>query len=184
MQSVEETARRAQNGDAAAFADLIKRFEPTALAVAFGVLGDGDRSGEAVQEAFVRAWQRLSDLREPERFGPWLCGIVRNLARDARRRATRECRARAAVPVALYANREDDPAVQLEEREDERRLAAALDKLGELSRTIVVLRYYQGMTSKEIGLLVDMAPAAVDMRLMRARQALRQELADDEPNKP
>jgi RNA polymerase sigma-70 factor (ECF subfamily) len=180
MQSVEESVRRAQRGDTAAFTDLITRFERTALAVAYGVLGDGDRAGDTVQEAFVRAWQRLSDLREPERFGPWLCGMVRNLAHDAQRRAAREARARAAVPVALYASGADDPANQLEERENERRLAAALDKLDELSRTAIVLRYYEGMTSKQIGLLLDLAPAAVDMRLMRARQSLRQELLRDE----
>jgi DNA-directed RNA polymerase specialized sigma24 family protein len=69
MRSVEEAVRLAQNGDVAAFTDLIARFERTALAVAFGVLADSDRSGDTVQEAFVRAWQRLGDLREPERFG-------------------------------------------------------------------------------------------------------------------
>ena len=180
MRSVEETVRRAQNGDAAAFGELIVRFERTALAVAYGVLGDGDRAGETVQEAFVRAWQRLTDLRQPERFGPWLCGIVRNLARDAQRRAVREARARASVPVAIYASRDDDPAVRMEENESGRRLAAALDKLDEVSRTAVVLRYYDGMTSKQIGLLLDLPAAAIDTRLMRARQALRRELAGDE----
>jgi len=181
MRSVEETVRRAQNGDAAAFGELIAQFERIALAVAYGVLGDGDRAGETVQEAFARAWQRLADLREPERFGAWLCGIVRNLARDAQRRAVREARARASVPVAIYASSADDPAIRMEEHENGRRLAAALDKLDELSRTAVVLRYYEGMTSKQIGLLLELAPAAIDTRLMRARQALRRELTDDEP---
>lgn len=181
MQLVDETVRRAQRGDAAAFAELIGQFERTALAVAYGILGDSDRSGETVQEAFVRAWQRLSDLREPERFGPWLCGIVRNLAHDAQRRAVRERRAREAVPVALFASRADDPAAQLEDRENEQRLSAALDKLDEITRTAVVLRYYDALTSKQIGALLDLPPAAIDMRLMRARQALRRGLTGDEP---
>ncbi|HET6882925.1 MAG TPA: sigma-70 family RNA polymerase sigma factor [Pirellulales bacterium] len=179
---MEETVRRAQHGDSAAFADLITRFERTALAVAYAVLGDDDRAGESVQEAFVRAWQRLDELREPERFGAWLCGIVRHLAHDARRRAARECRARAAVPVVHYAGRTSDPAVRLEERETARRLTDALAELDELSRTAVMLRYYDGLSSKEIGRLLDLTPAAVDMRLMRARQALRRELAGDEPD--
>ncbi|HEV3343778.1 MAG TPA: sigma-70 family RNA polymerase sigma factor [Pirellulales bacterium] len=181
MRSVEEAVKLAQNGDVAAFADLIARFERTALAVAFGVLADSDRSGDTVQEAFVRAWQRLGDLREPERFGAWLCGIVRNLAHDAQRRASRESRARAAVAVPLYANRADDPALRLEDCENEERLTAALGKLDETTRMAVVLRYYEGMTSKQIGPLLDLPPAAIDMRLMRARRALRRELAGDEP---
>ncbi|HWB11709.1 MAG TPA: sigma-70 family RNA polymerase sigma factor [Pirellulales bacterium] len=181
MPSVEETVQRARRGDAAAFAELITRFERTALAVAFGVLADGDRAGEAVQEAFVRAWERLEDLREPERFGPWLCGIVRNLARDAQRRAGREFRARSSVPAVLYASRADDPVARLEDCENEERLAAALGKLDETARMAVVLRYYEGMTSKQIGSLLDMSSTAIDMRLMRARQALRRELTGDEP---
>lgn len=180
MQSVEETVQRAQHGDVPAFTDLIARFERTALAVAYGVLGDSDRSGEAVQEAFLRAWERIGDLREPGHFGSWLCGIVRNLAHDARRQAVREARVRAAVPVALYASRADDPVIQIEQQEDGQRLAAALEKLDEVSRTAIVLRYYEGMNSKQIGQLLNLAPAAVDMRLMRARRALRQELSADE----
>ena len=182
MRSVEETVRRAQSGDAAAFAELIVRFERTALAVAFGVLADSDRAGEAVQEAFVRAWQRLGDLREPERFGAWLCGIARNLARDGQRRAGRELRARSSIPAVLYASRADDPAAHLEDCENEERLAAALCKLDETTRMAVVLRYYEGMTSKQIGLLLDLPSTAIDMRLTRARQALRRELAGDEPH--
>jgi RNA polymerase sigma-70 factor, ECF subfamily len=181
MPSVEETVRRAQRGDAAAFAELIAQFERTALAVAYGVLGDSERSGETVQEAFVRAWQRLDDLRDPQRFGPWLCGIVRNLAHDAQRRTARELRARKIVSVAVYASRADDPAAHLQDREDEQRLAAALNKLDEVSRTAIVLRYYEGMSSKQIAALLDLPPAAIDMRLMRARQALRRELAGEEP---
>jgi RNA polymerase sigma-70 factor (ECF subfamily) len=184
MRSVEETVRRAQNGDVAAFTELIGRFERTALAVAFGVSADSDRAGEAVQEAFVRAWQRLGDLREPERFGAWLCGIVRNVAHDAQRRAARELRARSSIPAVLYASRADDPAAQLEDCENGERLAAALEKLDETTRMAVVLRYYEGMTSKQIGLLLDLPSTAIDMRLMRARQALRRELTGDGPQQP
>ena len=56
-------------------------------------------------------------------------------------------------------------------------MAAALATLDELSRTAMVLRYYENMSSKQIAEVVGLAPAAVDMRLMRARQALRERLA-------
>lgn len=182
MRSVDETVRYAARGDAAAFAELIGRFERTALAVAYSVLGDGDLAADAVQESFLRAWQRLGDLREPERFGPWLCGIVRNQARDAQRRMCRDARARAALPAAVHASRADDPAVEIEGRETEGRLLAALEQLDELSRTTVMLRYYEGLSTKQIAELLGRAPAAIDMRLTRARQALRRELAGDRPD--
>src|SRR5690349_16980615 len=81
-----ELVERARRKDASAFAVLIRLYERVALSVAFGVLGDSTAAGDVVQDAFVRAWDRLPDLREPERFGTWLCGIVRNLAVDAVRR--------------------------------------------------------------------------------------------------
>lgn len=182
MRSVDETVRNAQRGDADAFAELIARFERTALAVAYGVLADGDAAGDVVQDAFVRAWRRLADLREPQRFGPWLCSMVRNLAHDAQRRARRESRARAAVPSTVQVDRGDDPAVHVERRESDERITAAIESLDELSRAAVVMRYYEGMTSKQIAPLLGLTPAAVDMRLMRARQLLRREFAGDEPD--
>jgi RNA polymerase sigma-70 factor (ECF subfamily) len=61
-------------------------------------------------------------------------------------------------------------------RERHDMIAAALDTLDEVSRSAVVLRYYDGLSSKQIGELLDLAPAAVDMRLTRARRVLRDRL--------
>jgi RNA polymerase sigma-70 factor (ECF subfamily) len=90
-------------------------------------------------------------------------------------------RARSSAPAVLYATRADDPVAHLEDCEDEERLASALGKLDETTRMAVVLRYYEEMTSKQIGALLDLPSTAIDMRLMRARQALRRELTGDEP---
>jgi RNA polymerase sigma factor (sigma-70 family) len=185
----EEVVRRAQRRDAAAFAMLIERHERAALSVAFGVLGDGNASGDAVQEAFVRAWERLADLKEPGRFGPWLCGIVRNLAIDQLRRSRNEPRPGSNAPAVKELRHDarhpgqsygDDPAEQISRRERRDAVAAALDSLDEVSRSAVVLRYYDGLSSKQIGDLLDLAPAAVDMRLTRARRVLRERLDSTE----
>jgi RNA polymerase sigma factor (sigma-70 family) len=194
--SWEEVVRRAQHRDAAAFAQLIGRHERAALSVAFGVLGDANASGDVVQEGFVRAWERLADLKEPARFGPWLCGIVRNMAIDSLRRARNEPRAASASP-AVHDSRSPgydghahgrfaaeggngycpDPSEDLTRRERDQAVAAALQALDDVSRSAVVLRYYDGMSSKQIGDLLGLAPAAVDMRLTRARRQLRDHLS-------
>jgi RNA polymerase sigma-70 factor (ECF subfamily) len=171
--AIDQIVRRAQAGDREAFAELIRRFEGPALAAAFAVLADGDLAGDAVQEAFLKAWRRLPELREVDRFAGWLCGIVRNLARDVQRRSRRECRAKAAISLAVRGDTWPDPAMELEKQEINRRVSAAVDDLDELSRAAVVLRYYEGLSSKQIGELLELAPAAVDMRLTRARQTLR-----------
>ena len=187
--SWEEVVRRAQRRDASAFARLIGRHERAALSVAFGVLGDSTSSGDAVQEGFVKAWERLADLKEPGRFGPWLCGIVRNLAIDQLRRSRNGPRPGSQTP-AVKDVREDarhpgqgycpDPSEELTRRERHDAIAAALDTLDEVSRSAVVLRYYDGLSSKQIGDLLDLAPAAVDMRLTRARRVLRDRLGPAE----
>ena len=185
----EEVVRRAQRKDAAAFAQLIGRHERAALSVAFGVLSDATASGDVVQEAFVRAWERLADLKEPGRFGPWLCGIVRNMAIDALRRNRHEPRAGSETPAVQdvrYDVRQGagqghqgycpDPSEELTQRERHDAVAAALQTLDDISRSAVVLRYYDGLSSKQIGDLLGLAPAAVDMRLTRARRQLRDRL--------
>ena len=193
----EEVVRRAQRKDAAAFAQLIARHERAALAVAFGVLCDATAAGDVVQEAFVRAWERLADLKEPARFGPWLCGIVRNMGIDALRRSRNEPTAASAAPARRDARvgRDGpgggpvghggngycpDPSEDLTRRERDQAVAAALDTLDDVSRSAVVLRYYDGMSSKQIGDLLGLAPAAVDMRLTRARRQLKEKLSSAE----
>jgi RNA polymerase sigma factor (sigma-70 family) len=192
----EEVVRRAQRKDAAAFAQLIGRHERAALSVAFGVLSDATASGDVVQEAFVRAWERLTDLKEPARFGPWLCGIVRNLAIDSLRRNRHEPRAGSESPALQDLRRDDghggrrnqhgspgycpDPAEELSQRERQDAVSAALQTLDDISRSAVVLRYYDGLSSRQIGDLLGMAPAAVDMRLTRARRQLRDRLESPE----
>lgn len=174
---LDELVRRAQRRDAGAFAALVRRYERAALAVALGGTGDGDAAGDVVQDAFVRAWQRLCDLREPERFGPWLVGIIRNLAADHRRRNAR--RRSESLTDGTMLPSACDPADEALRQETRTSVAAALDELDEVSRSAVVLRYYDGMSSREIGRLLDLSPAAVDMRLMRAREQLRTRLRGD-----
>jgi len=181
--------RRAQAKDPSAFTDLIRRYERTALSIAYAVLGDADRAGEVVQEAFVRAWERLADLNDPDRFGPWLCGVVRNLATDVRRRQRLAPKAETDVLAARNGQSDEgtggliaadplatDPLDELGRREQHRLVAEALDGLDEQTRTAVVMRYFEDRSSKEIGQLLGLSPAAVDMRLSRARQQLKQRL--------
>ena len=163
---------RARRRDADAFAALIQRYERTALAVAYAQVHDAHRAGDAVQEAFLRAWQELPQLHEAAKFGGWLLQIVRNAAIDARRRIR--------PSVAEFpdlAAKDADPAREMEEADRAAQVKKALAALDETTRTAVVMRYYEGLSAKEIGAALEMSPAAVDMRLSRARGQLRELLA-------
>jgi RNA polymerase sigma-70 factor (ECF subfamily) len=169
--STAHLASRARRGDREAFAELVRRYERTALAVAFAATGDAAAAGDATQEAFLRAWQRLGALKADEKFATWLCGIVRNVAVDMARRATRDRR----LPGRENDEVDDvvDPVAELDRREDAQCIDDALWQLDDVARTMVVLRYYEGLSSHAIAELLATTPAAVDMRLSRARQTLR-----------
>lgn len=178
--SVEQLVRLARQGQSAAMGELISRHERVGLAVAYGVLGDAEAAGEVVQESFVRAWQKLGDLEDAARFGGWLCGIVRNSAVDYRRRVKRRksvdlAAAEGEVPEDRWVR---SPADEAGRREDRERIAAAIGELDELSRMAVTLRYYQQLGSREIAEMLGLTPAAVDMRLSRARQELKRKLSE------
>ena len=177
--------RAREQRDPAAFAELIGRFERSALSLAYSTLGGADPSaaGDVVQEAFWRSWQRLDELQEPRRFGAWLARMVRNLAIDSRRRQPRAA-SRGDVadlselsPVSTSGAEPSEPSDDLDKAETAARVQRALASLDDETRSAVVLRYYENLSSKEIGELLEISPAAVDMRLSRARAELREKLA-------
>ena len=172
MQDVQELVSKARQHDAEAFAALIERYERSALAVAYAQLHDAHRAGDAVQDAFLRAWQELPRLQDDARFGGWLLQIVRNAAIDLRRRVRPTL-----ADFPDLATAEPSPSQALEHGDDAARIQAALASLDETTRTAVVMRYYEGLSAKEIAAALDVSPAAVDMRLSRARGQLKELLA-------
>ncbi len=166
---------RAVAGDPAAFGELIDRHERAALAVAYGVTRDAALAADAVQEACLKAWHKRHSLADPDRFAGWLLHIVRRCALD-QVRSRKPVQALAAIqeperPTA------DDGAMRMMRRETDDQVRLALDELDDESRLAVVMRYYQGASARDIAELLGCSPAAVDMRLKRARDRLRERLA-------
>ncbi|HSZ54383.1 MAG TPA: sigma-70 family RNA polymerase sigma factor, partial [Tepidisphaeraceae bacterium] len=91
------------------------------------------------------------------------------------RKPTEPCTAQTSAADERWTH---DPLEELGRKERHAKIAAAVAALDETSRPVVVLRYYEGLASKEIAELLEMTPAAVDMRLSRARKQLRTLLND------
>jgi len=163
---------RAQLRDAAAFAELVRTYQRMCLSIAFKVLSDGSAANDVCQDAFIKAWQRLADLRDPGHFGTWLCGIVRNLAVDRVRRRRRAQSLEDAIPLKPH-RWTSDPVDDVCRRESRALIEDALAALDEAARTALTLRYYDRLPSKQIAQVLGISPDAVDMRLIRARKRLR-----------
>ena len=181
VSATEALVRDAVARDAPAFAALIRRYERVVLSVAFGVLNNSDAAADVAQDSFLRAWQRLSELNEPARFATWICGIARNLAIDVRRKNKR---LQSSIDAegndlldASFDEKAEEPLAILDQGERLAQVAAAVQSLDDITRPAVILRYYDGLSSKEIGEILGMSPAAVDMRLSRARQVLKKVLS-------
>ena len=123
-----DLVRKAKEGDTAAFAVMIRRYQNLVFATAFQILKDTALAEDAAQEAFITAFQSLRNLRTESSFPPWLRKITRNLALASRR----EQRRFGALEEAGVLQSPSADAVQ--EIERERREA---DAFGEEVRRIV-----------------------------------------------
>jgi RNA polymerase sigma factor (sigma-70 family) len=166
--SEERLVAAALAGDREAFATLADRHRRPAEALVRRLLRDPLEAEDVVQEAVLRAYLGLDQLRQPARFGAWLCGIAINLARMRLRRLARS----APLPEGLAASEPADELGALRE---------ALAVLPPAQREAVVMHYVVGLSGLEIAELVGRSPGAVRVQLHRARERLRDVLAPQTP---
>src|SRR5688500_13678405 len=101
-----ELVDRSRAGDREAFGQLVERHQALVFAVALAATRERTRAEDVAQEAFVSAWRELGKLREHERFGAWVAGIARNVARGQRRTwARRQREAERAPPPEVAQER-------------------------------------------------------------------------------
>src|SRR6266849_1814521 len=81
-----ELVHAARRGDKRAFVEIVARHQAMVCGIALGILGDFAASEDAGQEAFLTAWRKFHELREPERLRGWLGQIARNAALGQLRR--------------------------------------------------------------------------------------------------
>lgn len=143
-----------------------------AFRVALGVLRNRDDAEEVAQEAFLRAYQSFSRLRDRERFRAWLVRITWRLALDRIRAARR----RVARETSVMMDELNSPERTVEDirasREFQQRLARAMDELPEKLRVVLVLSAIEGHDTREVGLLLDLPEGTVKSRLFHARKKL------------
>ena len=164
---------RVRAGDATAFDALVQAYMRQAFQLAYRVVGHREDAEDLVQEAFLAAYQYLDSYDATRPFGPWLMRIVLNRGSNLRRsRARRETEPETdAVSPAPSALEESERA---EAREQ---LSRAMEMLSERQRMIVTLFDVDGLTSTEIGEMIDLSPGTVRWHLHEARRTLRSALS-------
>ena len=169
--AAEEGAR--EQVDEAAFEGLVAEHLPAAYRLAFLVLHDRDSAEDAVQEAALRAWRSLAQLRGGSaRFRPWFLRIVVNECIHQRR-----LRWFAVLRRPELVLPDPSTARLAPELLD---LRAAIGRLPPRQRTAVILRYYLDLPVAEVAAVTASTTDSVKARLRRALGTLRPELADEE----
>jgi RNA polymerase sigma-70 factor (ECF subfamily) len=167
-ETVTELVRRAQRGDAAAFADLHRAFARVVHGVVVAHAGAQDAE-DVTQDVFMTALERLADLRDAAAFPAWLCTTARNAAVDRRRQLARQ------RPDAL--GEVPDPAVPPDEAAAAADAAArVLDCIRGLPvayRETLVLRLCEGLSGPEIAARTGLTHGSVRVNLTRGMALLR-----------
>jgi len=161
------------------FEHLVRLYERRVYATALRLLGEPSDAEDVAQEAFVRAFRSLERFDVTRPFGPWVCVIAANLARDQLRSPLRRFRL-----LGLFGGREEaaprarDPIAVDEEREE---VARALAQLTPPLREAVVLRFVSDLSIEEIARALGIGESAAKMRLKRGLAALREIIGEATP---
>lgn len=146
---------RAARGDERALAELYDRLSPLAFGLALKILRDREAAAEAVQDAFMRMWQRADRYDESRGRGrPWVLRLVRNVAIDLLRSRRSLERAddeggREAAAIDHEPERPDDLVARSERATA---LRQALEELPAPQRRLIEIAYFEGLSHSEIAL--------------------------------
>lgn len=179
-----EVVQLCQLGDKVAFQELVKRFQKNVFALLYQLAPEWRDLNDLSQEAFIRVYRGIHNLRNPKIFKSWLNQIVLNLFYDELRKRPRRLKT-----VSMDQTFEDDsgesefirevkdnklkPDEIIVNNETKVAIKTAMSQLPEQFRTAIVLRELQGLQYEEIAEMLGCALGTVKSRIWRARERLQ-----------
>ena len=172
--------QRVLDGDDTAFSVLVRRYQKQVHALAWRKVGDFHIAEDITQETFLKAYQGLSTLKEPQSFASWLYVITANrcntwLRKKRLRTQSLEDTSSTQLERGTYSGYviEENERMTVEtQREVVKKLLA---KLKESDRTVITLYYFGGMTYEEISKFLGVSVGAIKNRVYRAQERLKKE---------
>lgn len=172
-----ELVERVERGERAAFDELVARYYAAVEVAAYSVHGDMDAAKDCAQEAFQEAIATLDKLRDRSKFSAWIYGI-------SRRKAIYMLRRQKLHTEALKAKTDESrsklpaytPSEEASHNEKLTSIRKALLEIPEIYREVLALKYVDGRSHEDIAKILNLSLAAVDKRLMRGKDMLRESL--------
>jgi RNA polymerase sigma-70 factor (ECF subfamily) len=167
--------RQVKAGDEAAFGVLVERYMDTGFAAAVSVLGNPHDAEDAVQNAFIRALERIDQLKPGSPFGPWFFRVLRSTALNLRRREI--LRTHEELPASASAG--TNPAKEWERGLTRQAILSALGELPEMQRLAVTLYDLEGYSHREIAEILEIAVGTSRAHVHHGRKSLRERLGEE-----
>lgn len=166
---------RVRAGDVDAYATLVRAYLRTAFAVAYGILHHVEDAEDLVQDAFLKALQRIDRLRPGSPFGPWFYRLVTNEALNRRR-----SRARRQTVALLETEPAPDASPETEAKRSalRERLRTLLERLPPVQAAVVMMHDVQGYAHAEIAAALGIPEGTSRSHLHHARKRLREWLTE------
>ncbi|MBX7254932.1 MAG: sigma-70 family RNA polymerase sigma factor [Candidatus Hydrogenedentes bacterium] len=168
-----EIVRKVLCGHREAFGILVERHLPLVHALVYGRVSNPAEVKDLVQDAFLKALEKLDTLRDAAKFRPWLAAITRNVCTNFRKAEHH----REGVLLEMSRSQHSIPAP------DRHELHAALRReihaLNEDDREVLMLHYFAGFKIREVAQALDISQDAAAKRIQRARRALGERIVDE-----
>jgi RNA polymerase sigma-70 factor, ECF subfamily len=160
------------------FEDVVREHQDQVYGAALRILGDRDAALDAANQTFMKAYRSIGSYDPTRPIKHWLLRIAVNEAITIGRARTRE-RARHApdAEAADLPDRTATPEAEALDRESRDGIRAAVARLPDLYREVVVLRYFSELSVDEVAAVLGRSSSTVGVQLLRGRQLLRKALA-------
>lgn len=175
---------RVKEGDEAAFAKLVARYQDRLINIFHNMIGDEELAHDLTQDVFLRIYRARNGYEPTAKFSTWMYRIANNLASNSRRTKGRrkevQLKTNESGPLGtrpaekLLAEKSAlMPTRQLDKSELRRIVREAMESLNERQRMALLLHRFEDLSYADIGDSMEMSPQAVKSLLSRARENLR-----------
>jgi RNA polymerase sigma-70 factor (ECF subfamily) len=181
---VKERIKQVKKGDQNAFAEIVELYKDKVYQLCYRMLGNPHEAEDIAQEAFIRAYINIHSYDSSKKFSTWLYRIATNLSIDRIRKKKPDYYLDAEVAggegLTLYSQVAADVALPEDEVqyvELQEIIQEEILKLPDKYRSVIVLKYIEELSLKEISEILDLPINTVKTRIHRGREALRKQLS-------
>ena len=165
------------NGDSSAYEKLVNGHKDMAFSIALKIVRIREDAEEIVQDAFIKAYQKLSSFRKDSKFSTWLYRIVYNTAISHTRKRRLESTELTPGTIENYSVDEINEGMgQMDIEQQKKVMNELIDQLPALEFTLINLYYRQEMSIDEVSVITDLSASNVKVKLFRIRKAMYQRL--------